>query len=198
MVQALIAAVFYLAVGLLCWRRPNAGRIFLGIFFLLMAFGVNLTIMFVQPDLFQQIGSASVIPLYRWVCDNIVAWNPLLFGTVLILYETAAGLLLRGGLLLLVPSGVQPLPGRHGSPDPNFLSGEGPSPLRSMAPKTACMIPHSRPRPAPAAPAGAPAFAPSACSPDPGTGRPARSASTSNRPSGGTAADSTRAGRSPP
>lgn len=124
MTPILVAASFYLLVGLLCWWRPNAGRLFLGIFFLLMAFGVNLTIILTQPHLFPQIGAASFVPFIRWFCATVVAWNPVLFGLVLLTYETVTGLLLlgkgrqvRAGIIMalifligITPVGVEELP----------------------------------------------------------------------------------------
>ena len=41
LVPILVSSIFVLAVVILCLRKPNAGRIFLGIFFLIMAIGVN-------------------------------------------------------------------------------------------------------------------------------------------------------------
>jgi hypothetical protein len=49
-VQQLITfAVFSMLVLLLCLVRPGAGRIFLGIFFLVMAIGVNVVLVLVAP-----------------------------------------------------------------------------------------------------------------------------------------------------
>jgi hypothetical protein len=39
-----------LLVLILCVLRPNAERIFLGLFFLVMAIGVNVVLVFVAPD----------------------------------------------------------------------------------------------------------------------------------------------------
>ena len=39
----IVSTIFVLAVVVLCPAKPNAGRIFLGLFFLVMAIGVNIT-----------------------------------------------------------------------------------------------------------------------------------------------------------
>ena len=49
MQQLITSAVLSLLVLILCVLRPNAGRIFLGLFFLVMAIGVNVVLVFVAP-----------------------------------------------------------------------------------------------------------------------------------------------------
>jgi hypothetical protein len=57
-VQQLITfAVFSMLVLLLCLVRPGAGRIFLGIFFLVMAVGVNVVLVLVAPGQFVALGT---------------------------------------------------------------------------------------------------------------------------------------------
>ena len=46
----LVSSIFVLAVVVLCFAKPNAGRIFLGIFFLVMALGVNGSFTFGNPQ----------------------------------------------------------------------------------------------------------------------------------------------------
>ena len=75
-------SVFCLLVLLLCLVRPYAGRIFVGIFFLIMAVGVNVVLVLVAPDQFVALGTdAPVVPLYRWFFENVVALVPPLFAT---------------------------------------------------------------------------------------------------------------------
>jgi hypothetical protein len=95
-VQQLITfAVFSLLVLLLCLVRPGAGRIFLGIFFLVMAIGVNVVLVFISPDLFVGLGTDdALIPLYRWFFENIVAVAPSLFGLLAAAYEVTIALLM--------------------------------------------------------------------------------------------------------
>ena len=61
----IISSGFVLAVVLLCFFKPNAGRIFLGFFFLLMAIGVNGPFTFTNPQGFVEYASGALIPFYR-------------------------------------------------------------------------------------------------------------------------------------
>ena len=119
MQQLIPSAVFMLAVLVLCLLRPNAGRIFLGIFFLVMAIGVNIVLVLVAPDLFVALGTEeALIPLYRWFFENVVALAPPLFGLLVAAYEITIALLmlsrgryarwgLVGGIVFLI--GITPL-----------------------------------------------------------------------------------------
>jgi hypothetical protein len=118
MQQLIIWAVFCLLVLVLCLIRPNAGRIFLGLFFLIMAIGVNFVMVFVDPNSYIGLGADSYIPLYRWVFTNLVALAPPLFVLPIAAFEIAIGLLmlsrgryvkrgLIGGIVFLI--GITPL-----------------------------------------------------------------------------------------
>jgi hypothetical protein len=78
---------------LLAWFKPQAGRAVFGVFFLLMAWGVNLAILLNNPNLFVEAGRNAYIPLYRWFFITVLAWNPSLFAMGLIAFETSVGLL---------------------------------------------------------------------------------------------------------
>jgi hypothetical protein len=108
-------------VVLLCLVRPGADRIFLGIFFLVMAIGVNVVLVLISPDLFVGLGTNdALIPLYRWFFENVVAVAPPLFGLLVAAYEVTIALLmlskgryvnwgLIGGIVFLIaitPLGV--------------------------------------------------------------------------------------------
>jgi hypothetical protein len=99
MEQLIPWSVFCLLVLLLCLARPSAGRIFVGIFFLIMALGVNVVLVLVAPDQFVVLGTdASVVPLYRWFFENVVAVAPPLFGLLAAAYEiTIAFMILSKG-----------------------------------------------------------------------------------------------------
>jgi hypothetical protein len=114
-------AVFCLLVLLLCLVRPYAGRIFVGIFFLIMAVGVNVVLVLIAPDQFVALGTdAPVVSLYRWFFENIVALVPPLFGLLAAGYEITIALMmlskgryvkwgLIGGIVFLIaitPLGV--------------------------------------------------------------------------------------------
>ena len=109
LIPILVSSIFVLAVVILCLRKPNAGRIFLGIFFLIMAVGVNGAFTFFSGDL---------IPLYRDIALAVVELNPVVFGLLVIIYEIVMGLLLlhkgksvRIGLIgtMLFLVGISPL-----------------------------------------------------------------------------------------
>jgi hypothetical protein len=119
-VQQLITfALFSLLVLLLCLVRPGAGRIFMGIFFLVMATGVNVVLVLVAPNLFVALGTNdAIIPLYRWFFENVVALAPPLFGLLAAAYEITIALMmlskdkyvkwgLIGGIVFLI--GITPL-----------------------------------------------------------------------------------------
>ncbi|MGD9093279.1 MAG: hypothetical protein PVF74_10550 [Anaerolineales bacterium] len=90
----IISSVFVLGVVILCLVRPNAGRIFLGLFFLVMAIGVNGTFTLNNPQAYVEYASGALIPLYREVALTVVELNPALFGLLLMAYEITMGLLL--------------------------------------------------------------------------------------------------------
>ena len=96
--QLVPSLVFYLFVLVLCLARPGAGRIFLGIFFLIMAVGVNVVIALLSPDLFVGLGAnAPLVPAYGWFFENVVATAPPLFGLFAAAYEITIGLMMLSG-----------------------------------------------------------------------------------------------------
>lgn len=94
MTQVLTCLVVYGLIMALTYWKPNAGRIFLGIFFLLMAWGVNVTVTLLNPNLFIDLGANAFMPFYRPLFTGIVGAHPLLWGMAAIIYETTTGLLL--------------------------------------------------------------------------------------------------------
>ena len=106
-------------VLILCVLRPNAGRVFLGLFFMVMAIGVNVVLVVVAPDLFVGLGTNdAIVPLYRWFFENVVALAPPFFGLLAAAYEVTIALLtlsrgryvkwgLIGGIVFLI--GITPL-----------------------------------------------------------------------------------------
>jgi hypothetical protein len=94
LIPIIVSSVFILAVVILCLTKPNAGRIFLGLFFLVMAIGVNGTFTFTNPQAYVDYASESLIPLYRDIALTVVELNPVLFGLLLMAFEIAMGLLL--------------------------------------------------------------------------------------------------------
>lgn len=78
---------------LLALFKPQAGRIVFGIFFLLMAWGVNFPMMLYDPTLYPLAGANAFIPLYRWFFTQVLALYPVPFILLLIGFETAVGVL---------------------------------------------------------------------------------------------------------
>jgi hypothetical protein len=78
----------------LCLAKPDAGRIFLGLFFLVMALGVNGLFTFTSPQSFVDYASGALIPPYRDLALAVVEVQPALFGLLLIAFQIAMGLLL--------------------------------------------------------------------------------------------------------
>ena len=97
--QTIIWAAFCLvALGLALWR-PGAGRRALGIFFIIMAVGINVVFVLAAPDGFVDLGtSAPLLPPYEWVFEHVVARAPAVFGLLVASFEVTVGLLMiRGG-----------------------------------------------------------------------------------------------------
>lgn len=117
--QLLPSLVFYLFVLVLCLAKPGAGRVFVGVFFLVMAVGVNVVISLLSPDLFVGLGAnAPLLTPYQWFFENVVASAPLLFGLLAAAYEVTIGSMmlykgryvkwgLIGGIVFLL--GITPL-----------------------------------------------------------------------------------------
>jgi len=97
--QTLVWTVVCLAALGLCLWRPELGRVVLGVFFIVMAVGVNVVYVLVAPDGFVKLGTnAPLIPFYRWAFEHIVDTAPAVFGLLVAAFEIAVGLLmLRGG-----------------------------------------------------------------------------------------------------
>jgi uncharacterized membrane protein YkgB len=94
LIPIIISCVFVLAVTVLCLTKPNAGRIFLGLFFLVMAIGVNGSFTFTNPQAYVEYASGALIPFYRDIALAVVGLNLVLFGLLLMAFEIAMGLLL--------------------------------------------------------------------------------------------------------
>lgn len=117
--QTVIWAAVCLAALALCLWRPRAGRIVLGAFFVLMALGVNVVFVLVDPDGFVNLGTdAPLLSIYQWAFENVVATAPVVFGLLVAAFELTVGVLmitdsrwtdwgLMGGIVFLI--GITPL-----------------------------------------------------------------------------------------
>lgn len=85
---------FVLVVIILCIVKPNAGRIFLGIFYLIMAIGINIVNAITNPQSTIQMGEDSLIGFYRTIFSDIVSKAPVFFILVIALFQITMGLLI--------------------------------------------------------------------------------------------------------
>jgi|GEM_PF-521805 len=85
---------FILIVMVLCVVKPNTGRIFLGIFYLIMAIGVNIVNAFTNPEPTIQMGEASLFGFYRTLFTDVISKAPVVFILLVALYEICMGLLI--------------------------------------------------------------------------------------------------------
>ena len=131
MAPMLIWLAFVTVVALLCVLRPGAGRIFVGLFFWLMAIGVNLRLAITNPQSFVDFVNGAYLGLYRDWFAPIVAWSPRLFALATAGFELVVGGLilgrgravkvgLAGAILFLL--GITPL-GKEELPNPVLAAG---------------------------------------------------------------------------
>lgn len=85
---------FVLIVILLCIVKPNIGRIFLGVFYLIMAIGINIVNAITNPQSTVQMGEASLFEFYRTIFSDIVSKAPVFYILVIALFEITMGLLI--------------------------------------------------------------------------------------------------------
>ena len=90
----LVGVVFSLVVILLSFIRPNAGRIFLGFFFIAMGIGVNLGFILTQPTFVYDYGVEAWLPLYRTLTESVIGLSPIGFAIFLIIFEVTMGIFL--------------------------------------------------------------------------------------------------------
>jgi hypothetical protein len=124
MEQLIIWLLFVLVVLAFCWFKPNAARIFLGFFFIVMGIGFHLALILLNPHGYDGFSTSALLPLYRWAFREIVMLYPLAFALVATAFEIAVALLMLGkrqyaktglivgGLFLfaITPLGVETLP----------------------------------------------------------------------------------------
>ena len=92
--KILWSIVFVVIVMVLCIAKPNIGRIFLGIFYLIMAIGINIVNAITDPQSTVQMGEASLIGFYRTFFSDVVSQAPGFFILMVVLFEIIMGLLI--------------------------------------------------------------------------------------------------------
>lgn len=85
---------FVLIVIILCVLKPNIGRIFLGIFYLIMAIGINTVNAITDPHSTVQMGEASLLDFYKTIFSEVIAKAPVLFILLIALFQITMGLLI--------------------------------------------------------------------------------------------------------
>ncbi len=94
MAPYLYSTLFILALVILCFLRPNAGRIALGFLFLAAALVVNGFFISTNPQGYDAYLREAYLPLYRELTARTVAVHPVFYGLLLMAFEIAMGLLL--------------------------------------------------------------------------------------------------------
>lgn len=116
--------IFCIAVSGFCFSRPHAARIFVGVFFIIMAVGVNIVLTVLAPEQFMKLGDEPLLPFYGWMFQNVLAPAPQTIGILAAAGEIAMGLLIlsRGSrvklglagaiafLIAITPLGIWTLP----------------------------------------------------------------------------------------
>lgn len=85
---------FVLIAIILCLVKPNIGRIFLGIFYLIMALGVNIVNAFSNPQSTVKMGEESLLLFYRTFFTEVVSLAPAIFIIVVAVFQISMGLLI--------------------------------------------------------------------------------------------------------
>ena len=88
-----VMITFALIMASLAYFKPRIGKIVLGVFFLLMAFGVNVPVLLTDPTLFAAAGENAFLPIYHWFFTEILKNYPIPFVVALILFEATTGIL---------------------------------------------------------------------------------------------------------
>jgi hypothetical protein len=87
-----VVGSFGLALIALSIWKPQAARMTIGIFYLVMALGVNLPLLALNPELYPLAGSHALLPLYAWFFTVVMPLALIPLIKTLILVEAAIGL----------------------------------------------------------------------------------------------------------
>ena len=97
MSPSIVSTLFLAAILALCVLRPRAGRWFVGLFFLAMGVGVNLSFVLFDPSQFVALGTAEpLVPLYAAFFASVVARAPALWGLLVVTLQVVVGVLMLG------------------------------------------------------------------------------------------------------
>jgi len=97
MSPSIVSTLFLAAILALCILRPRVGRWFVGLFFVTMGLGVNLSLVLLDPSQFVALGTAEpLVPLYAAFFESVVATAPGLWGLLVVAFQVVVGLLMLG------------------------------------------------------------------------------------------------------
>lgn len=94
----LIWGVFALVVAAFCVTRPQAARVFVGLFFAVMGLGVHGAIIATDPHAYVDFAAGAPWGFYRDLALALTEPSPIAFGVFMLVFETVlAGLILGRG-----------------------------------------------------------------------------------------------------
>ncbi|MGS0683787.1 hypothetical protein ACVBEQ_01320 [Nakamurella sp. GG22] len=116
--RVLVWSAVVLAVAALCFFRPQAGRLFVGVFFGVMGLGIHGSLVMSNPDGYIGFAEQALLPFYRQIGLFLTEPNPRAFGIIMLILELIPACLilsrgrwvkvgLLGAILFLV--GISPL-----------------------------------------------------------------------------------------
>lgn len=94
MAPVIIAGVFYIAVAFYCLARPVDGRIFVGLFFWVMALGIHGYIILFNPQSYVDFAHSAHFGFYRDLASPVVEFSPRGFGLLCLIFEATVGALI--------------------------------------------------------------------------------------------------------
>ncbi|MFZ5817999.1 MAG: hypothetical protein ACOY93_22330 [Bacillota bacterium] len=89
-----VSWVFSVLYMLFCIYRPRPARIFVGLFYIVMGLGVNMTLVFLYPEGFAIIGQGALLPFYRALFEHLVSAAPAAWGLFIAIFEITMGIMI--------------------------------------------------------------------------------------------------------
>ncbi|MGS0688057.1 hypothetical protein ACVBEQ_23355 [Nakamurella sp. GG22] len=103
MTRVVVWGAFVVAVTVFCLVRPQAGRLFVGVFFGVMGLAVHGSLVISDPHGYVGFAEQALLPFYRRIGLFLIEPNPRVFGIVMLIVELAlAALILSRGLWVKV------------------------------------------------------------------------------------------------
>ena len=122
--RLLVWLIFVVLVVVWCAVRPNAARMFVGGFFVVMGLGFHLIQVLLNPHAYDGFAANALLGVYRWAFATLVLPQPLVFAVLAAAGEVLLGLMMLGAgrtarlgliggslfLLAITPLTVETLP----------------------------------------------------------------------------------------